>query len=104
MIEQHLSLLIVVLPLLAAPVVAVLPNGRLPWLVTTIITWAVFFLAWEQLGLVSSGVSFSYELGGWPPPWGIEYKIDATNARPSVESLCRVKIHLPAVIRLFTYS
>jgi multicomponent Na+:H+ antiporter subunit D len=79
-IEQHLSLLIVVLPLLAAPVVAVLPNGRLPWLLTTIVAWAVFMMSWEQLSLVSSGLSYSYELGGWPPPWGIEYKIDTTNA------------------------
>ncbi len=80
MIEQHLSLLIVVIPLVLAPVVAILPNGRLPWIATTLITWAVFVLSWQQLGMVSTGVSFSYELGGWPPPWGIEYKIDTTNA------------------------
>jgi len=79
-IEQHSSLLIVVLPLLAAPVVAALPNGRLPWLLSTAVSWVVFILAGWQLALVSGGASFSYELGGWAPPWGIEYRIDAANA------------------------
>jgi len=31
---NHISLLLVVIPLIAAPVVAVLPRGRLPWLAT----------------------------------------------------------------------
>lgn len=80
MIESHLSLLIVVLPLLAAPVVAVLPNGRIPWLVSTLVSWSVFVLACGQLIDVSTGNVISYELGGWAPPWGIEYRIDAANA------------------------
>lgn len=80
MIESHLSLLIVVLPLLAAPVVAVLPNGRMPWAVSTLVSWLVFAIACLQLINVSSGNVISYELGGWAPPWGIEYRIDAANA------------------------
>ena len=80
MIEPHLSLLIVVVPLLAAPVVAILPNGRLPWLVSTTITWAVLFLSAWQLINVTTGNIISYELGGWAPPWGIEYRIDSANA------------------------
>lgn len=80
MIENHLSLLLVVLPLLAAPIVAVLPNGRLPWAVSTLVSWSVFYLAAWQLMNVSTGHVISYELGGWAPPWGIEYRIDAANA------------------------
>jgi multicomponent Na+:H+ antiporter subunit D len=79
-IESHLSLLIVVIPLLAAPVVAVLPNGRWPWLFTTAIAWYVFYLTILQLNGVLSGGVISYELGGWAPPWGIEYRIDSANA------------------------
>jgi multicomponent Na+:H+ antiporter subunit D len=79
-IESHLSLLIVVLPLITAPVVAALPNGRLPWAVCTLVSWSVFVLASWQLINVSSGNVISYELGGWTPPWGIEYRIDAANA------------------------
>ena len=80
MIENHLSLLLVALPLLAAPIVAVLPNGRLPWALSTLVSWSVCYLAAWQLINVSSGQVISYELGGWAPPWGIEYRIDAANA------------------------
>lgn len=80
MIESHFSLLIVVLPLLAAPVVAVLPHGRLAWGFSTLVSWVVFSLACWQLLNVNTGNIISYELGGWPPPWGIEYRIDAANA------------------------
>ena len=80
MIESHLSLLIVAIPLIAAPVVAVLPNGRAPWLFSTLITWSVFYLAILQLTNVLTGGVVSYELGGWAPPWGIEYRIDSVNA------------------------
>tara|TARA_R110002111_G_scaffold84660_3_gene132892 strand:+ start:6040 stop:7530 length:1491 start_codon:yes stop_codon:yes gene_type:complete len=79
-IENHLSLLLVALPLLAAPIVAVLPNGRLPWALSTLVSWSVCYLAAWQLINVSSGQVISYELGGWTPPWGIEYRIDAANA------------------------
>jgi len=79
-IETHLSLLIVVLPLLAAPLVAILPNGRLPWAASTLVSFAVFAMACLQLFSVSTGNIISYELGGWAPPWGIEYRIDAANA------------------------
>ena len=80
MIETHLSLLIVVIPLIAAPVIAIIPNGRMPWLLSTIVSWVVFALACWQLTNVLTGNVISYELGGWAPPWGIEYRIDATNA------------------------
>lgn len=80
MIETHLSLLIVVLPLITAPIVAALPTGRAPWLVSTAITWVVFAMACWQLFNISTGNVISYELGGWAPPWGIEYRIDAANA------------------------
>ena len=80
MIEQNLSLLLVVLPLLAAPVTAILPQGKAPWLLTLVITWSCLILASWQLSLVTDGSVISYALGGWTPPWGIEYRIDAMNA------------------------
>ena len=77
---EHLSLLIVALPLIAAPIVAILPNGRAPWFATLAITGICAILAMAQLdAIVNQGV-ISYELGGWAPPWGIEYRIDAVNA------------------------
>ena len=80
MIEQNLSLLLVVIPLLSAPVIAILPNGRIPWLLTLIVSWTCLLIAGWQLSVVIDGNVISYELGGWAPPWGIEYRIDALNA------------------------
>lgn len=80
MISQHVSLLLVVIPLIAAPIVAILPRNNLPWLATQLITAICFTLAIYQLMLVMQSGIISYELGGWAPPWGIEYRIDATNA------------------------
>ena len=80
MIEHNLSLLLVVIPLLAAPVSAILPSARLAWLLTLVVTWACLVIAAWQLMAVYDGHVISYELGGWAPPWGIEYRIDAMNA------------------------
>ena len=77
---QHLSVLVVVVPLLAAPLVAMLPAGRLPWLGGLLVTWASFGLAIALLAIVLANGPISYALGGWSPPWGIEYRIDALNA------------------------
>lgn len=78
--QEHLSLLLVVIPLLAAPITALLPKRKPPWLFTLIISWICLGLAIWQLWLVVDGVIISYELGGWAPPWGIEYRIDTVNA------------------------
>jgi len=80
MMQEHTSFLLVVLPLIFAPITAVLPRGRLPWLATLIVTLTCAVLAGMQLLAVIDGGVISYELGGWAPPWGIEYRIDALNA------------------------
>ena len=77
---SDISLLLVVLPLIAAPIVAVLPRGRWSWAVATCVAIACAALAGMQLWTVLDGEIISYELGGWAPPWGIEYRIDAVNA------------------------
>ena len=77
---SHISLLLVVVPLIAAPVVAILPRGRLPWAVAFIVAASCAALAGMQLWAVLYEGAISYELGGWAPPWGIEYRIDAVNA------------------------
>ncbi|MES9993008.1 MAG: monovalent cation/H+ antiporter subunit D family protein [Candidatus Thiodiazotropha sp.] len=75
-----MSLLLVVIPLIAAPITALLPRGRLPWMATLTVAWICAMLAGIQLLAVVDGGVISYELGGWAPPWGIEYRIDALNA------------------------
>ena len=80
MIQQHLPILLVVIPLLGAPIVALLPGRYLPGVFTLGVTWLVLGLAGWLLASVTGGEVISYELGGWAPPWGIEYRIDALNA------------------------
>ena len=99
MIEQNLSLLLVVIPLLAAPFIAILPGSRVPWLCTLIITWLCFLLSIWQLSVVIDGDIISYELGGWSPPWGIEYRIDALNAYISLIVAGIAAITLPFALR-----
>ena len=80
MVDQHLSILLVVIPLLAAPVTALLPPGRAPWVVTVLVTVICLWLSFLILADTLLGNTIHYELGGWAPPWGIAYEIDALNA------------------------
>jgi multicomponent Na+:H+ antiporter subunit D len=80
MVEQQQSILLVVIPLLAAPVTALLPSGRLAWLLTQIVTITCVLISLSILIDVTNGQLIHYELGGWAPPWGIAYEIDALNA------------------------
>ena len=72
--------LIVVVPMLGAAVAALLPPGRLPWLLATAVSWFMLYaaavLAAQSMDL---GV-LSYWMGGWQPPIGIEYRLDPANA------------------------
>ena len=99
MIEQNLSLLLVVIPLLAAPVTAILPGERLPWLLTLAVTWTCLLIAGWQLSTVIDGDVISYELGGWAPPWGIEYRIDSMNALVALVLTGIAAITLPYALR-----
>ena len=80
MISAHLLVLQVVLPLLAAPTCLVLARRPLPWLIAATVSWASFGIAILLLHRVLTFGTFSYELGGWAAPWGIEYRIDPLNA------------------------
>ncbi len=76
----HLPVLIVLGPLLAAPLVAVMRGGRWPWAIATLVTWFSFLCSMLLLAHVANYGVFSYALGGWEPPWGIEYRVDLANA------------------------
>jgi len=78
-LAAHLPALQVVLPLLAAPVAVLLRHGGLAFAVVTAAAWAAFATAiglWLQIGHGSDGHVISYHIGSWPPPWGIEYRVD----------------------------
>ncbi|MDP2107863.1 MAG: monovalent cation/H+ antiporter subunit D family protein [Rhodocyclaceae bacterium] len=78
-IAAHLPALQVVVPLLAAPLVVLLRHGGVAFAVVTVAAWAAFATAiglWLQLGQLDAGGVISYHIGSWPPPWGIEYRVD----------------------------
>ena len=76
MIEQHLPVLIVVVPLMAAPLCVVLFNRTLVYLFALATCWATFGMSIFLLAKVLESGPFSYELGNWPVPYGIEYVVD----------------------------
>ena len=76
----HYPILQVAIPLLAAPVCLFLRIPRLVGLFAFLVSGASFFISCMLLQQVIAGGTISYELGGWPPPWGIEYRIDTLNA------------------------
>ena len=77
---SQLPVLPVVLPLVAAPVTVLLPNGRAPWAWATLVAWATFAVCVTLLANVAHSGPISYALGDWAPPLGIEYRIDLANA------------------------
>jgi len=79
-IADHLPALQVVVPLLAAPLCVLLRRPGHAWLLATVVSWAVFAVAVLLLIRVLEQGVLSYHLGGWEPPWGIEYRVDLANA------------------------
>ncbi len=84
MVSQHFGILLVALPLLAAPVAALLPNGRSSWTLVMAVMTLCLPISLSILGDVIDGELIHYELGGWAPPWGIAYTIDGLNALMAV--------------------
>ncbi len=79
MIAAHLPVLQIVLPLAAAPFCLLMRRGTLAWALAVIVSWAALVCAALLLQQVLSSGPISYELGSWPAPWGIEYRVDAVN-------------------------
>jgi multicomponent Na+:H+ antiporter subunit D len=72
--------LIVVVPMLGAAIAALLPAGRLPWLLATAVSWYMLAAAAVLAGQAMDLGMLSYAMGGWAPPFGIEYRLDPANA------------------------
>jgi len=79
-IAAHLPALQVVIPLLAAPVCAVLRRGSHAWALALAVSWTMPVIAAALLLRAIEAGPISYWLGSWEPPWGIEYRIDTANA------------------------
>ena len=80
MIASHLPALQVVVPLIAAPVCVLLRLSRVAWLIAMAASVFAVIGAWALLERVLEAGPVSYLLGSWAAPWGIEYRVDETNA------------------------
>jgi multicomponent Na+:H+ antiporter subunit D len=79
-VPQHLPALQVVIPLLGAVFAAFLRRGIVAWGLAAVVTCLMPFIAGALLWQVLQAGPISYHLGGWPPPWGIEYRVDVLSA------------------------
>jgi len=79
-IIDQLPLLTVVVPMIAAPLCVLFGNRQLAWWLAFLASLASFLFSAHMLLQVLDGDVLSYHLGGWAPPLGIEYRIDAANA------------------------
>ena len=76
----HLPILQVVVPLFGALLAGLLRRGGLAFALALVVSWLMPFIAGALLWQVLATGPISYHLGGWEPPWGIEYRVDVLNA------------------------
>jgi len=80
LLAAHFPALLVVVPLLAAPLIVVARSALAGWALALATCVAATFMAAQLLARVTASGAVSYALGSWPPPWGIEYRVDAASA------------------------
>lgn len=78
--SAQLPALQVVLPLLAALLAALSRRGGAAWLIALVTSLTMPVIAFSLLMRVLNSGTISYALGDWPPPIGIEYRIDLLNS------------------------
>jgi|CXWL01.1.fsa_nt_gi multicomponent Na+:H+ antiporter subunit D len=76
----HLPVLQVVIPLFGALLAGLLRRPTPAYVLATAVSWVVPLIAGALLWQVVQTGPISYHIGGWAPPWGIEYRIDVLNA------------------------
>lgn len=82
--SAHLPVLVIVVPLVAAVLIPLIGrlkiSSYLPWATAQAATAFCFLTSLALMGRVLRDGRISYWLGGWEPPWGIEYAIDHLSA------------------------
>lgn len=73
---EHLPILLIIIPLLAAPLCILSNHAGFSWFISCVSCAASFICSLMLLEQLTSVSVISYSLGGWEPPWGIEYRVD----------------------------
>lgn len=76
----QLPALQVVVPLVAAILAGFVRREAIAFALTAAVSLVLPFIAGALLWQVLTTGPISYALGGWEPPWGIEYRVDQLNA------------------------
>ncbi len=76
---EHLPILQILVPMLTAPLCVLSRRPLVSWGLALTATWFALATSIQLLIRVLAEGTQSYELGGWPPPWGIELRIDLVN-------------------------
>jgi multicomponent Na+:H+ antiporter subunit D len=79
-VSEHLVVLAVILPLLAAPICVVFRSSKIARPFAIGVAWSCLLIAGKLLGQVMLEGEISYMLGGWAAPFGIEYRLDPLGA------------------------
>ena len=79
-LTDHLPILQVIIPLLAAPLCVLLRERALVRGMAIGVAWTCLAIALTLLQHVMEHGVISYAVGGWDAPAGIEYRIDLANA------------------------
>ena len=77
---EHLPVLLIVVPLMAAPLCVLIRQPTLVMGFALVVIWSCPLMAATLLQRVLADGTISYAIGGWPAPYGIEYRVDALNA------------------------
>jgi len=77
---DHLPVLQILIPFLAGPLIVILGSRKLAWPMAFAASIGAFICSILLLRQVIDGGFISYHIGGWAPPIGIEYRVDAANA------------------------
>ena len=79
-LSDNLPILQVLVPFIAAPLAVVIGNRIISWWLAFISSVISLLIATTLLGKVIDGSVISYQIGGWAPPLGIEYRVDSLSA------------------------
>jgi len=76
--SSHFPILLVLFPLFGALLTffSGLTRQKWAWHIATLATFLSFAISLDLLFSVHTNGRISYHLGGWAPPWGIEYVVD----------------------------
>lgn len=80
MTTEHFPVLLVLVPLMLAPLCMFTRSARGAWAFAVLASLTSLYLVFSVWTEVMASGTISYHIGDWAPPVGIEYRIDAVNA------------------------